>query len=150
VKSKLTDQLLKELKPQGYNISCKDAIDRGAVHTLWHKMCKQYNDGKPMGEKEFLRYMDAAAILVKYRAVNHNRNLLWNALNERMKYDDKFADAHPWAEKWLKENNPALAHKEKQPQKLIFTKPTGALLRKPVLDVTTATFKSKGPGNKQQ
>jgi hypothetical protein len=67
-----------------------------------------------MSEKEFLCYMDSPAMSVKYRALNHNRNLLWNVLNQRMKSDTLFAQAHPWARQWLAQNIPASLKEENQ------------------------------------
>lgn len=118
VKFSLTDHILDKLNPQGYNTTCKDAIDRGAVHTLWYQMNKQFKmhlefeEIKPMSEKEFLMYLESPAMSVKYRALNHNRNQLWNVLNHRMKADPIFASLHPWAQNWLIQNDPQAHNKQ--------------------------------------
>lgn len=132
VKFSLTDHILDKLNPQGYNTTCKDAIDRGAVHTLWYQMNKQFKmhmeieEIKPMSEKEFLMYLESPAMSVKYRALNHNRNQLWNVLNHRMKADPIFASVHPWAKNWLIQNDPQAHNKQTKRTSLIISqqKPT--------------------------
>jgi hypothetical protein len=114
VKSNLTDYILKTIQPSGYNTSCKDAIDRGAIHTLWYQMNLQHQKGNPMTEKEFLTYLDSPAMIVKHRALNHNRNLIWNILDERMRSDPHFNAKHTWANKWLEQNKPDLLRTEQQ------------------------------------
>jgi hypothetical protein len=92
----------------------------------------QYKQNSFMSEREFLCYMDSPAMSVKYRALNHNRNLLWNVLNQRMKSDSLFAQAHPWAQQWLTQNNPALltekSHRAKPilPQKKTHVEPASS------------------------
>lgn len=116
----LTKLILDTLQPRVYNISCKDAIDRGAIHTLWNRMNEKYDRSKedkdkPMSKEEFLMMLDYPALITKYRTVNANKNLLWNVLSHRMNADERFAKAHPWAVDWLKENEPRkakLAEKE--------------------------------------
>lgn len=107
IKSKLTGYILEKLNPKAYNFTCKDAIDRGAIHTLWYHFNLFYEKGIPMSEEAFLKYLDAAALIVKYRPLNHNRNLIWNALKHRVESDAKFRDGHPWAITWLNNNLPA-------------------------------------------
>lgn len=106
VKSKLTSYVLETLNPKAYNFTCKDAIDRGAIHTLWYHFNLFYEKGTPMSEKAFLKYLDAPALIVKYRPLNHNRNLIWNALKHRIESDVKFRQSHPWAVAWLNNNVP--------------------------------------------
>ncbi|MBN9287262.1 MAG: hypothetical protein J0H47_04950 [Gammaproteobacteria bacterium] len=106
IKSNLTEYILKTLNPKAYNICCKDGIDRGAIHNLWHQMNLMHTLDQPMTKAQFYQYLDAPAIIVKYRPLNHNRNLIWNALRFRMINDVAFRGNHPWAIEWLKENVP--------------------------------------------
>lgn len=107
IKSKLTSYILKTLNPKAYNFTCKDAIDRGAIHTLWYHFNLFYEKGTPMSEEEFLKCLDAPALIVKYRPLNHNRNLIWNTLKHRVESDAKFRQSHSWAIAWLNNNVPA-------------------------------------------
>lgn len=109
IKEKITSAFLKQCQPRAYNITCKDAIDRGAIHALWHQMQGQYQrflkgEGEPLSEATFLTQLDSAAMLVKLRSLNHNRNAIGNALLYRMQADPLFAKAHPWAWQWLARN----------------------------------------------
>lgn len=106
VKGNLSNYIINELNPKAYNMSCKDAIDRGGIHTLWHHMNLKHEQGKPMTEKDFHKFLDSPALIVKYRPLNDNRNLLWNALKHRMDADPKFKENHQWANKWLEKNAP--------------------------------------------
>tara|TARA_R110002110_G_scaffold119309_1_gene293697 strand:- start:2878 stop:4620 length:1743 start_codon:yes stop_codon:yes gene_type:complete len=107
IKSNLTSHILKTLDPKAYNITCKDAIDRGGIHTLWYHMELMHKKGTPLSEVEFFKYLDTPAMIVKYRPLNHNRNLLWNVLKHRMESDVSFRESHPWAVDWLLNNAPS-------------------------------------------
>lgn len=109
IKSNLSNHILDVLAPQAYNFSCKDGIDRGAIHTLWYHLNEQYKNGRPMTEAEFKKHLNSPALIVKYRGLNHNLNLIWNVLNHRMKAEPDFAKSHPWAIDWLKNNLPPAA-----------------------------------------
>ncbi len=107
VKFNLTQLILDKLDPPVYNISCKDAIDRGGIHTLYYHMNVLHEKSTPMSKADFLKNLDAPALIVKYRPLNHNRNLIWNALNQRMKNDRVFNKNHEWVNDWLKNNTPS-------------------------------------------
>lgn len=107
VKYHLSNHILETLKPKVYNMSCKDAIDRGGIHTLWYHLNERYHQGRPMDKETFLKYLDSPAMVVKYRPLNANRNLIWNVLNERMANDPEFRKQHTWAMDWLQENRPS-------------------------------------------
>lgn len=113
VKFNLSNYILDTLNPKAYNFSCKDGIDRGAIHTLWfhmnqlHDLHQKDSSIPAMTQETFMKHLDSPALIVKYRPLNHNRNLIWNALNHRMKADQDFAHNHPWAVDWLKHNAPA-------------------------------------------
>lgn len=112
IKFDLSHHILDTLAPRAYNFSCKDGIDRGAIHTLWYHVNEGYQLGKPMTEAEFMKHLESPALTVKYRGLNHNRNLIWNALNHRMMADIEFAKSHPWAADWLKNNLPPVQKNE--------------------------------------
>lgn len=113
VKFNLSNYILDTLNPRAYNFSCKDGIDRGAIHTLWYHMNLMHSKGTPMSQKEFLTHLDSPALIVKYRPLNENRNLIWNTLKNRMEADIDFASKHSWAHKWLELNDPARAPKKR-------------------------------------
>lgn len=112
VKGELSNKIIDELNPKAYNMSCKDAIDRGGIHTLYHHLNKRFDQNNPMSESEFKKYMDAPAMIVKYRTLNDNRTLLWNTLKHRNENDPKFAKSHPWVKDWVAKNDPAIKHEK--------------------------------------
>lgn len=82
IKYELTDFILLTLKPNGYNFTCKDAIDRGAVSSAYYNLMKSLVLNKPLLRKEFENAIDSAATNVKARGMNFHRLILWNSLNE--------------------------------------------------------------------
>ncbi|MBI2790328.1 MAG: hypothetical protein HYX61_00090 [Gammaproteobacteria bacterium] len=112
VKGELSNKIIDDLNPKAYNMSCKDAIDRGGIHTLYHHLNKRFDQNNPMSEAEFKKYMDAPAMIVKYRTLNDNRTLLWNTLKHRNENDPKFAKSHPWVKDWVAKNDPAIKHEK--------------------------------------
>ncbi len=116
IKYHLTSHILETLKPTAFNASCKDAIDRGAVHSLWLTLNTRYeahlkDNKKPvLSLAEFLSMLESPAMIVKNRGVNHNKNLIWNVLNERMAHDENFKSKHPHLINWIRDNNPLIAH----------------------------------------
>lgn len=109
IKYRLPKLIIKELNPDTVNFSCKDAIDRGGVNTLWYEFRRRLDEvpPKPMTLDEFNMNLDAAALLVKSRPANENRNLLWNALNLYYeKNPDKFTGDMSWVKKWIEDNHP--------------------------------------------
>ena len=106
IKFHLSNHILDTLNPRAYNFSCKDGIDRGAIHTLWYHMNLMHAKGTPMTQQAFLTHLDSPALIVKYRPLNENKNLIWNTLKARMMADIDFATKHQWANEWLKNNAP--------------------------------------------
>ncbi|WP_028383441.1 hypothetical protein [Legionella moravica] len=84
-KYELTDYIIKSLTPNnhsiGYNFSCRDAIDRGAVSSVYYNLLKSIKTGRPIQRDEFERSLDIAAANVKGRGMNFHRKLIWNALD---------------------------------------------------------------------
>lgn len=104
VKSTLTDQILTATGATSYNISCKDAIDRGGVHSLWYHFTTNPGVFK---REDFEREIDAAPLLVKERGMNEHRNALWNVLDHYYKQHKNDPTKCPtWVEGWLKDNHP--------------------------------------------
>lgn len=118
IKFHLTSHILETLNPTAFNASCKDAIDRGAVHSLWLTLNTRFeahlkDNKKPvLSLKEFLSMLESPAMIVKNRGVNHNKNLIWNVLKERMAHDPLFAAKHGYLKEWVQENDPLKAHKD--------------------------------------
>ncbi|HRE30588.1 MAG TPA: hypothetical protein PLD88_01310, partial [Candidatus Berkiella sp.] len=89
------------------------AIDRGGIHTLWYHMNLLAKHGTPMTKEEFFTFLDSPAMVVKYRALNNNRNLLVNVIKHRLDADATFEAQHPWARKWVEMNSPKTEEKPK-------------------------------------
>ncbi|MFJ1267571.1 hypothetical protein ACD661_03250 [Legionella lytica] len=87
IKYELTDYIIRTVKPQSYNFSCKDAIDRGAVSSTYFNLLKSFESDYPLTKEEFERSLDAAAAMVKGRGMNFHRQIIWNAL-------DAYVQAH--------------------------------------------------------
>lgn len=81
IKYQLTNYILIKLKPRGYNFTCKDAIDRGAVSSAYYNLMKSIELGTPLNKEEFERALDSAAANVKGRGMNFHRQIIWNALD---------------------------------------------------------------------
>ncbi|WP_028389514.1 hypothetical protein [Legionella fairfieldensis] len=81
IKFELTNYIINTLKPTTFNISCKDAIDRGGVASAYYNLLKSFEKNEPLSRDEFERALHAAAAMVKGRGVNHHALLNWNALN---------------------------------------------------------------------
>lgn len=108
VKWNLSNYILETLNPRAYNMSCKDAIDRGNIHMIWYHMNLLAKQGTPMAKEEFFKLLDSPAMIVKDRALNNNRNLLLNVMKQRLKTDPTFNAQHPWAQDWVAKNMPTL------------------------------------------
>jgi hypothetical protein len=91
-KFELTDFILTKLQPLSYNFSCKDAIDRGAVASVYYNLLKSISLNHPMSREEFEQALDLPAITVKGRGMNRQRKILWNALDTLINaHHDQFA-----------------------------------------------------------
>lgn len=96
MKYELPNFILEKLQPETFNMSCKDAIDRGGVSSAYYNIIKSFelynkNDKKEeflMKKDEFLEALHAAPTLVKGRGMNHHVQLIWNAVNEFIKARD--------------------------------------------------------------
>lgn len=108
-KFELTDHIITTLNPSGYNFSCKDAIDRGAVSSSYYNLIKSFKSEHPIQKNEFERALDAAAANVKGRGMNFHRNIIWNALDNYINanYEDLIKDEQKsWLIFWRDMNCP--------------------------------------------
>ncbi len=86
----LADFILQKLQPQTFNISCKDAIDRGAASSAYLNLIRSFQvDNHPLSREEFDRALQAPAAMVKARGMNHHFDRVWNVID---KYVDKNFD----------------------------------------------------------
>jgi len=81
IKFELTNYILNKLQPNSYNFSCKDAIDRGTVSSLYYNLHQSFALNQPISRDEFERDLDIAAANVKGRGMNFHRRILWNAID---------------------------------------------------------------------
>lgn len=107
VKYTLSDLAIETFDPDSYNMTCKDAIDRGAAQSLWYHLNLRHKQGKPFSQREFLMHLHGPALLVRNRLMNDNQNLLWLAFYTRLSNDPIFREAHPWALDWILTNKPS-------------------------------------------
>lgn len=112
-KFELTDFVISKLTPQnssiGYNFSCRDAIDRGALSSTYYNLIKSIKLNQPMQQMEFERTLDIAAANVKGRGMNFHRKIIWNALDTLVNanYDSIIQDARiSWLVYWRDMNCP--------------------------------------------
>lgn len=105
-KHNFTQFLLQALNPQCFNISCKDAIDRGGVHNLWNIFCSTIENNKSMSLEEFETLLTIPAVLVKERPINDHMYLVVNCLGYYYSnLPPEKRQLIPWVEEWLKINS---------------------------------------------
>ncbi|MCF6764422.1 hypothetical protein L3V82_01470 [Thiotrichales bacterium 19S3-7] len=89
-KYELPNFILNKLQPSTFNMSCKDAIDRGGVASLYYNVNKAESLGEKLTNSEFInKGLHAAAVEVKGRGLNHHEKLLCNAIYHARKSDDQ-------------------------------------------------------------
>ena len=81
LKFELTHYILRTLKPISCNFSCKDAIDRGVVSSVYYHLHYSFLVNQPLNREDFERDLDIAAANVKGRGMNFHRQVVWNALD---------------------------------------------------------------------
>ncbi|MFC3909435.1 hypothetical protein ACFORL_10165 [Legionella dresdenensis] len=96
----LPDYIIRTLNPDGFNFSCKDAIDRAASSSIYYNLMKSIEADEPLTREEFERGLHAAAIVVKGRGMNHHINLVWNAINSYVNTNYDSIEKNPQL-KWL-------------------------------------------------
>ncbi len=108
-KFELTNYIITSLVPSGYNFSCKDAIDRGALSSAYYNLMNSFKSQRPMQREEFERALDTAAANVKGRGMNFHRNIIWNVLDSYVNanYEDLMRDNQKsWLIFWRDMNCP--------------------------------------------
>lgn len=108
-KYEYTNFILEKLKPQTFNMSCKDGIDRAGVHSLYYNLMKSFEEGKePLSREEFERGLHAPPALVKGRGMNAHTQRIWNVVNQYIeKNPTKFQDEKKqWLIEWRNSNVP--------------------------------------------
>lgn len=107
MKYELPNFILEKLQPVSFNMSCKDAIDRGGVSSAYYNLIKslEQKPPQPLSQDEFYCALHAAPTLVKGRGMNDHSKLIWNAVD---KYIDgaKKCSIPPWLEEWRKKHAP--------------------------------------------
>lgn len=110
IKYELTNFILEKLQPSSFNLSCKDAIDRGgAASAYFHLM--QWLEKKtpmddPMDEATFNASLHALPALVKGRGMNEHADRVWNAVDKYVNNTEN--NAPNWLITWR--NNHAPKH----------------------------------------
>tara|TARA_R110002126_G_scaffold227519_1_gene372058 strand:+ start:15777 stop:17543 length:1767 start_codon:yes stop_codon:yes gene_type:complete len=84
IKYELTNFIIEKLGPDSFNFSCKDAIDRGAVHSLYYNTIKSIELNNPISCDEFKINKDGAAVEVKGRCINFHEKILANVFNVKI------------------------------------------------------------------
>ncbi|ODN41754.1 hypothetical protein [Piscirickettsia litoralis] len=105
LKFELTNYIIDTLQPKSFNMSCKDAIDRGGVSSAYYNLIKSIKNGTPLSQEEFERALHAPPALVKGRGMNHHAKIIWNAIDCYLKgTNDKTPD---WLTEWRNQNRPS-------------------------------------------
>ncbi|WP_298625191.1 hypothetical protein [uncultured Legionella sp.] len=112
-KFELTDFIINKCTPANqsisYNFSCKDAIDRGALSSIYYNLMKSFKLNRPIQKDEFEQCLDIAAANVKGRGMNFHRKIIWNALDTYINanYDALIKDKRKsWLIYWRDMNCP--------------------------------------------
>lgn len=107
IKYELTNFILEKLKPESFNMSCKDAIDRGGVSSAYYNLMKSLEMEAPLSKDEFYRALHAAPTMVKGRGMNHHTRLIWNAVDAYINSPHpKQVETPEWLISWRNENAP--------------------------------------------
>lgn len=108
-KYEMPDYVLTTLKPDTWNASCKDAIDRGGVASAYLNLIRSFKSPSPMSRDEFEQALHAAAALVKGRGLNHHYEIIWNAIDKYVDANVAALSANPntvWLMHWRNDNTP--------------------------------------------
>lgn len=109
IKYNLTHYLLIRMQPKGFNFSCKEAIDRGAISSAYYNLMQSMTTNCPLSQIEFESALHAAAANTRGRGLNSHKEGLWNAIDyyvnanyEMLLENTKIA----WLIYWRDENCP--------------------------------------------
>lgn len=81
IKYELTTYIIESLDPDFFHFTCKDAIDRGGVSSVYYHLMESIKQDNPLTRHEFERGLHAAPAMVKARGMNHHLLLIWNAID---------------------------------------------------------------------
>lgn len=115
VKYELTNHILEKVKPETFNISCKDGIDRAGSASLIYNFMKSIEVGKPMSQAEFEKNLHGPATMVKGRGMNIHRERVWSFINQYVdaNYDDLSSSPDKqWIIRWRDMNVPKTKQQE--------------------------------------
>ncbi|PJD91510.1 MAG: hypothetical protein CK424_06795 [Legionella sp.] len=76
--------IIETLKPDTFNFSCKDAIDRGGISSAYYNLMSSFTTQTPMSRDEFETALHAAPVMVKGRGMNNHLNIIWNVVDQYM------------------------------------------------------------------
>lgn len=85
IKYEMTNFILETLQPETFNISCKDAIDRGGVSSAYFNLLYSIIHARPLTRNEFEIGLIGAPTIVKGRGINSHIRLCWNAIDAFIK-----------------------------------------------------------------
>ncbi|MDI1352842.1 MAG: hypothetical protein PSV35_08800, partial [bacterium] len=109
-KFELTNYIQKTIKPDSFNFSCKDAIDRGALSSVYYHLHNSFSTNQPINRDEFEKGLDIAAANVKGRGMNFHRKIIWNVINTwvNAQYEQLIKDSRTcWLIDWRDINCPS-------------------------------------------
>ncbi|MCF6764423.1 hypothetical protein L3V82_01475 [Thiotrichales bacterium 19S3-7] len=117
LKYELTKHILSRLDPLSFNTSCKDAIDRGGVSSLYLNLIQSIEMKEPLTEDEFYRGLHAAPAMVKGRAMNHHVKLFANMIDHYISANQGKVEIPAWLIQWRDENKLTLSNKSEKSYK---------------------------------
>lgn len=107
IKYELTNYILATLKPDTFNFSCKDAIDRGGISSAYYNLIKSINLGKPLSKNEFECILHGAPIIVKGRTMNAQIKIVWNVIDAYLEANKTDKNIPAWLPIWRNQHAPA-------------------------------------------
>ncbi len=94
IKFEVTNFIIERLGPESFNFTCKDAIDRGGIASLYYNLIKSIESGHPISKDEFFEGLHGAPTLVKGRGMNTHLDRGWNAISAYMDGQIKLNNQH--------------------------------------------------------
>ncbi len=105
VNYELPRYILNKLKPETFNFSCKDAIDRGGIASAFYNLLSSLKT-QPMSREEFEQALHAAPLMVKGRGINIHIDIIWNAIDFYIQANKKESSLPQWLMDWRDANCP--------------------------------------------
>ena len=109
LKYELPHWIITALKPDTYNFSCKDGIDRAGISSAYYNLLSSFAKGQAMTRHEFEQALHAAPLMVKGRGMNDHLKTIWNALDQYIAAHslEMEAENKQWLLEWRDANCPA-------------------------------------------